>query len=203
MAEVAFVERNDPFDPPAPGDLVYNPLFDPTGVRHALLIGRFSGAMSERRPQGAARGDEHQGPEDASTRTRTSSIVGGEMYVDENGQVLPEPMQPTDLPALPRRGRGGRAGRAGRAICGSTSGSRAAGFRAGSYADESYLNPGFGFAVCGVDEQRASRTTAPVTGTVRAPPSALRADAQTRSRSSADDLQRPLVEDGPSGQVRP
>jgi hypothetical protein len=25
-------------------------------------------------------------------------IVGGEMFVDENGQVLPEPVQPTDLP---------------------------------------------------------------------------------------------------------
>ena len=38
MAEVTFTERTDPFDPPGPGDLVYNPLFDPTGERHAVLL---------------------------------------------------------------------------------------------------------------------------------------------------------------------
>lgn len=97
MAEVAFIERNDPFDPPAPGDLVFNPLFDPTGERNALLIGRFSGALSE--------GDLKALLESMNIKVQKSLdkntdflIVGGEMFVDENGQVLPEPMQPTDLP---------------------------------------------------------------------------------------------------------
>jgi predicted nucleic acid-binding Zn-ribbon protein len=47
MAEVAFTEIADAFDPPAPGDEIFNPLFDATGERHAVLLGRFSGAMGE------------------------------------------------------------------------------------------------------------------------------------------------------------
>ena len=97
MAEVAFVERNDPFDPPAPGDLVYNPLFDPTGVRYALLIGRFSGAQSQGELTALLEGMNIKVQKSLDKNT-DFMIVGGEMYVDENGQVLPEPMQPTDLP---------------------------------------------------------------------------------------------------------
>ena len=97
MAEVAFVERTDPFDPPAPGDLIYNPLFDPTGVRYALLIGRFSGALSEGELTALLEGMNVKVQKTLDKNTNFM-IVGSEMYVDENGQVLAEPMQPTDLP---------------------------------------------------------------------------------------------------------
>ena len=95
--EVAFVERTDPFDPPAPGDLIYNPLFDPTGVRYALLIGRFSGALSEGELTALLEGMNVKAQKTLDKNTNFM-IVGSEMYVDENGQVLAEPMQPTDLP---------------------------------------------------------------------------------------------------------
>lgn len=97
MAEVAFVERSDTYDPPAPGDLVYNPLFDPTGVRYALLIGRFSGALSAGELTALLEGMNIKVQKSLDKNT-DFMIVGGEMFVDENGQVLPEPMQPTDLP---------------------------------------------------------------------------------------------------------
>lgn len=97
MAEVSFVERTDAFDPPAPGDLVYNPLFDPTGVRYALLIGRFSGALSAGELSALLEGMNIKVQKTLDKNT-DFMIVGGEMFVDENGQVLAEPMQPTDLP---------------------------------------------------------------------------------------------------------
>ena len=42
MAEVSFYDITDRFDPIVSGDVIYNPLFDPTGERHACS-GRFSG----------------------------------------------------------------------------------------------------------------------------------------------------------------
>jgi len=97
MAEVAFIERSDTYDPPSPGDVVYNPLFDPTGVRYALLIGRFSGALSAGELTALLEGMNIKVQKNLDKNT-DFMIVGGEMFVDENGQVLPEPMQPTDLP---------------------------------------------------------------------------------------------------------
>ena len=46
MAEVAFTEIADSFDPPGPGDEIFNPL-STRRERHAVLLGRFSGALSE------------------------------------------------------------------------------------------------------------------------------------------------------------
>ncbi len=98
MAEVAFTEIADSFDPPGPGDEIYNPLFDPTGERHAVLLGRFSGALSESdlRSLLAGMNITVQKTVDKST---DFLILGAEMYVDENGQALAQPQQPTDLPA--------------------------------------------------------------------------------------------------------
>jgi hypothetical protein len=97
MAEVTFVERTDPFDPPAAGDQVYNLLFDPSGERHAVLIGRFSGAMSEKDLRALLEGMNIK-VQKTVDKTTDFLIVGAEMYVDENGQVLAEPVQPADLP---------------------------------------------------------------------------------------------------------
>lgn len=98
MAEVAFLEQTDAFDPPVPGDVVFNPLFDPSGERYAVLIGRFSGAASEKDLRALLEGMNIHVQKNVDKNT-DFLVVGGEMYVDENGQVLAEPMQPTDLPA--------------------------------------------------------------------------------------------------------
>jgi hypothetical protein len=98
MAEVTFSERTDPFDPPAPGDVIYNPLFDPSGERHAVLLGRFSGAMNEKDLRALLAGMNIQIQKNVDKNT-DFMVVGSEMYVDENGQPLAQPVQPTDLPA--------------------------------------------------------------------------------------------------------
>jgi hypothetical protein len=46
-AEVRFTEVADPYNPPVPGDVIYNPLYDPSGERTAVLAGRFSGQFNE------------------------------------------------------------------------------------------------------------------------------------------------------------
>ncbi|HEV8113791.1 MAG TPA: hypothetical protein VGR31_13525 [Planctomycetota bacterium] len=98
MAEVTFSDRTDPFDPPAPGDVIFNPLFDPSGERHAVLLGRFSGAMNEKDLRALLAGMNIQIQKSVDKNT-DFMIVGSEMYVDENGQPLAQPVQPTDLPA--------------------------------------------------------------------------------------------------------
>jgi hypothetical protein len=97
MAEIVFVEQNDPFDPPTPGDVIWNPVYDPTGERHALLVGGFSGQFAESQLKGllGGMGVKLQAKFDAST---DFLILGNEQYVDEDGQPVETPIQPTDLP---------------------------------------------------------------------------------------------------------
>ncbi len=97
MAEVAFLDQRDPFDPPVVGDVVFNPLFDPTGERDAVLVGRFSGGVNEAELKALLK--------NMGVTVRKSLddsidflIVGAEMYVDENGQPLETPVAPSDLP---------------------------------------------------------------------------------------------------------
>ncbi len=93
-----FSDRTDPFDPPAPGDVIYNPLFDPSGERHAVLLGRFSGAMNEKDLRALLAGMNIQ-IQKAVDKNTDFMVIGSEMYVDENGQPLAQPVQPTDLPS--------------------------------------------------------------------------------------------------------
>ncbi len=97
MAEVAFLDQRDPFDPPVVGDVVFNPLFDPTGERHALLVGRFSGGVNEGELAALLK---NMGVTVQKTLNDSTDflIVGSEMYVDENGQPLETPIAPSDLP---------------------------------------------------------------------------------------------------------
>jgi hypothetical protein len=99
MAEVHFTDIKDPFDPPVVGDYVYNPLYDPNGERHAILLGRFSGAMNEKELKSML---SSMGVTVQKTLDRNTDfmIVGGEMYTDENGQPLAAPLQPSDLPVF-------------------------------------------------------------------------------------------------------
>lgn len=98
MAEVSFFDQKDPFDPPVAGDVVFNPLFDPTGERHAVLVGRFSGSVNETELKAllANMGVTVQKAVDKST---DFLIVGAELFVDENGQPIENgPISPSDLP---------------------------------------------------------------------------------------------------------
>ena len=97
MSEVAFSEIADEFDPPAPGDELFNPLFDPSGERHAVLLGRFSGALTEKDLKALLAGMNIQ-VQKAVDKNTDFLVLGGEMYVDENGQPLAQPRQPTDDP---------------------------------------------------------------------------------------------------------
>jgi hypothetical protein len=97
MAEVRFFDQRDPFDPPVAGDIVFNPLYDPTGERHAVLVGRFSGAFNEKDLR-MLLANMSISVQDKLDKATDFLIVGSQMYVDENGQPLAEPVQPSDLP---------------------------------------------------------------------------------------------------------
>ncbi len=97
MAEVKFSDLRDPFDPPSPGDVVWNPLYDPRGDRFALLVGGFSGEYAETQLKGlmASMGVTVQSKLDNAT---DFLIVGNEQYVDQDGQPVESPIQPSELP---------------------------------------------------------------------------------------------------------
>jgi hypothetical protein len=100
MAEVAFSDQRDPFDPPTTGDVVYNPVYDPRGSRNALLVGSFSGQYGEDQLKRllSGMGINVQTKLDQST---DFMIVGSEMYVDpETKQPVEAPIQPGDLPVF-------------------------------------------------------------------------------------------------------
>lgn len=99
MAEVRFSDQRDPFDPVAPGDVVWNPLYDPRGERYALLVGGFSGEYAETQLKGlmASMGVTVQSKLDKAT---DFLIVGNEQYVDQDGQPVETPIQPSELPVF-------------------------------------------------------------------------------------------------------
>ncbi|MFT5052321.1 MAG: hypothetical protein ACI8QZ_003754 [Chlamydiales bacterium] len=96
-AEVRMIDVTDPFDPIVTDDQIVNPLYDPTGVRNAVLIGRFSARYNEKELRllldeiGVA----------VQKRIDNDSaylIVGEALYQDENGEAYEEPVQPSELP---------------------------------------------------------------------------------------------------------
>jgi hypothetical protein len=98
MAQVTFTSKSDPFDPPVAGDVVYNPLYDPIGERNAVLVGRFSGTYNEPELK-ALLSEIGVNVQDKLDKTTDYLIVGSEIYVDEEGEPLEEPMQPSELAA--------------------------------------------------------------------------------------------------------
>jgi hypothetical protein len=97
MAEVRITGLVDPFDPVVPGDALVNELYDPTGVRNAILIGRFSGGYDEAQLRVLL---ERMGihVQDELALTTDFAIVGSELYVDEFGEAYEEPLDPSELP---------------------------------------------------------------------------------------------------------
>lgn len=98
MAEVAITDVVDPFLPVAPGDQVYNPLYDPRGERYAVLAGRFSGSFNEKELRGLLANMNIKVQDQVDILT-DYLIVGSELYTDpETMEPLEEPMPPEELP---------------------------------------------------------------------------------------------------------
>lgn len=97
MAEVRFYDQRDPYDSPIAGDVIFNPLFDPSGERHALLVGSFNGAFNDKAVR-LLLGDMGIQVQKTLDKSTDFLIVGSDKYTDENGQVLADAQSPTDLP---------------------------------------------------------------------------------------------------------
>jgi hypothetical protein len=97
MAKIEISELTDAFDPIVPGDVLFNPLFDPSGPRNAVLAGRFAGALSEAelRLVLANMGITVQDRLDQNTNLL---ILGGDLFTDAEGEPLEEPLKPSQLP---------------------------------------------------------------------------------------------------------
>jgi len=98
-AEVQFYDIRDRYDPVVAGDVIINPLFDPSGERNAVLAGRFSGTFNERELTLllARIGITVQDDVDNTTHFL---IVGSDLFADpETNEPLEEPMSPIELPA--------------------------------------------------------------------------------------------------------
>lgn len=95
-AEVRIFDVRDAFDPVVAGDVIYNPMFDPKTERHAVLAGRFSGRYNEKELKDllALMGITVQPALDLNT---DYLIVGGELYIDADGNPVETPIQPSEL----------------------------------------------------------------------------------------------------------
>lgn len=96
MAEVRLYEQADRFNPPVPGDVIFNPLYDPQGVRNAVFVGRFSGTYNEKE-LAALLSEIRVNIQHSVDKTTDYLIVGAELYFDEDGEPLEEPIQPSEL----------------------------------------------------------------------------------------------------------
>ncbi len=98
MAQVMFYEIKDAFAPPTAGDVIYNPIYDPKSERFAMLLGRFSGTWNKGELS-ALLAELNITVQDNLDKTTDYVIVGGELYTDEDGEPLEEPLQASELPA--------------------------------------------------------------------------------------------------------
>ncbi|MEE8469564.1 MAG: hypothetical protein V3T22_13980, partial [Planctomycetota bacterium] len=96
-SEVKFYDLADRYDPIVKRDRIYNPLFDPGGARYAVLIGRFSGTYNEAEVT-ALLEDIGITVQAELDRTTNYLIVGGPLFLDEEGEPVEEPIQPSELP---------------------------------------------------------------------------------------------------------
>ena len=97
MAQVLFFEVADEFAPPVTGDIVFNPVYDPRAERFAILLGRFSGTWNEGELTTLLT-ELNITVQDTLDKTTDYVIVGGEMYADEEGEPLEDPLQASELP---------------------------------------------------------------------------------------------------------
>lgn len=97
MAEVLLGDQTDPFDPPVAGDIIYNPIYDPTSQRNAVLVGRFSGTWNEKELR-LLLSEVGIHIQDGVDKTTDYLIVGSEIYTDDDGEPLEESRSPSEEP---------------------------------------------------------------------------------------------------------
>ena len=96
MAEVRLYQQQDRYNPPVPGDVIFNPLYDPQGLRNAVFVGRFSGTYNRKELE-ALLGDINVHIQSSVDKTTDYLIVGSELYYDQDGEPLEDPLQPSEL----------------------------------------------------------------------------------------------------------
>jgi len=95
-SEVRIYNVADRYDPVVTDDLIYNPIYDPGGERYAVLAGRFGGSYNEAEVA-LMLGEVGITVQKKLDLTTNYLIVGQPMYVDEKGEMLEEPRQPSEL----------------------------------------------------------------------------------------------------------
>jgi HAMP domain-containing protein len=98
QSQVKLGELSDRFDPIVPGDVLVNPVYDPTGLRHAVLIGRFSGNYDAKNVRALLENMNIKVQDRVNLETNYL-IVGSELWTDADGQALDAPLSPAELPA--------------------------------------------------------------------------------------------------------
>ncbi|MEZ5976912.1 MAG: hypothetical protein R3F34_01670 [Planctomycetota bacterium] len=96
-AEIELFGLVDKYDPVVEGDVLFSPIYDPVGERTAVLAGRFSGTWDAQRLT-MVLADMGIRVQDKLTGTTDMLITGGEIYYDELGEPLEEPIDPSQLP---------------------------------------------------------------------------------------------------------
>jgi uncharacterized protein (UPF0333 family) len=95
-SEVRIFDEADQFDPVVQSDVILSPIYDPEGDKYAVLAGRFGGKYNEAELTLMLE-DVGITVQKELDLTTNFLIVGQPMYVDENGDALDEPRQPSEL----------------------------------------------------------------------------------------------------------
>ncbi len=98
FSEVEVYDVADPLGQPVvQGDLIYNSLYEAKGQRNAVFAGNITGSYNK--PELLLLFKEIGiNVQDELSNTTNFLIVGGPMFVDEEGEPLEEPLQPESLP---------------------------------------------------------------------------------------------------------
>lgn len=98
LSEVSVFDMVDPLGQPiVPGDLLFNPLYEPKGERNAVLAGSIDGIYN--RPELEILMKEIGITiQDELSNTTDFLITGGPMFVDEEGEPLEAPLKVEQLP---------------------------------------------------------------------------------------------------------
>lgn len=96
-SQVRFSDLTDKFNPVVEGDVLVNELYDRDGGRNAVLVGRFDSTYN-RNELGLLLKDIGINVQSRLDSTTHYLIVGSEIWTDEDGEPLEEPLQPSDLP---------------------------------------------------------------------------------------------------------
>lgn len=94
---VRFFDLADEVDPPVPGDLLFNPIYQPGGERYAVLAGNFTGEYNAAELK-LLLGEIGIEVQDDLDLTTNYLIVGSPLFYDEEGEPADPPIQPSALP---------------------------------------------------------------------------------------------------------